>query len=205
MGTQAKISHDDKLREVVGEGTAKIVNRIVATYRQATPEQRADGANWYAEGEGIINSLAEQSGMSRKTVAAVISHLSPQTTWARNVWGATSLILTGKARGCLGANIDRALNAILASYLTGDALGTLNGPKTRRFALNLLGDRDAVTVDVWALRVALGKGADERVLGRVGVYDAIEHCYRLAAKRLGVDPTDVQATTWIVVRNGRKG
>ena len=45
----------------------------------------------------------------------------------------------------------------------------------------------------------------EKALSRVGVYDAIEHSYRLAAARLGVDPVTVQATTWIVARNGRKG
>jgi hypothetical protein len=61
-----------------------------------------------------------------------------------------------------------------------------------------------VTVDVWAVRVALGTRPDaEQCLTRVGVYDALEHCYRLAAQRAGVDPTTMQATTWIVARNGR--
>jgi hypothetical protein len=33
----------------------------------------------------------------------------------------------------------------------------------------------------------------------------VEHAYVLAGRRLGVDPVTVQATTWIVARNGRKG
>jgi hypothetical protein len=35
------------------------------------------------------------------------------------------------------------------------------------------------------------------------VYPAIEHAYRVAAERVGVDPTTMQATTWVVARNGR--
>ena len=73
-------------------------------------------------------------------------------------------------------------------------------PKTARFARNLLGDRTVVTVDVWALRVALGRHADENALKRAGVYAAIEHAYILAAARLGVDPVTVQATTWVAIR-----
>jgi hypothetical protein len=61
-----------------------------------------------------------------------------------------------------------------------------------------------VTVDVWAARVAFGPRDDaEQVLSRVGVYDAVERAYQIAAQRLGVDPVTVQATTWIVARGGR--
>jgi hypothetical protein len=54
------------------------------------------------------------------------------------------------------------------------------------------------------MRVALGTRDDaETILGRAGVYAAIEHCYRLAARRACVDAVTMQATTWIVARNGR--
>jgi hypothetical protein len=39
-----------------------------------------------------------------------------------------------------------------------------------------------------------------RMFARVGSYDALAHCYRLAAKRVGVSPAQIQAVTWVVVR-----
>jgi hypothetical protein len=197
------MSHTSILRNATGTTVRACADRIVATYLRATPDQIADGAAWYADGESIITALSAESGYSVEHVAAVVSHLSPRTTWSRNVYGATMLVTTGTAPTCIGANVDRARRA-----LESDApLDTFGGPKTRRFARNLLGDRTVVTVDVWAARVAFGDVVDnpEQALSRVGVYDAVEHAYVLAAARLGVDPVSVQATTWIVARNGRKG
>jgi hypothetical protein len=176
------------------------VRRILATWHRATPADVEAGATWYGDAGHHVDTLATLGGITREHAAAVISHLSPRTPWARNVAGAYALVTTGDAPGCLRANVARA-RAALAS----DApLETFGGPKTRRFARNVAGDRSAVTVDVWAVRVALGTRPDaEQCLTRVGVYDALEHCYRLAAQRAGVDPTTMQATTWIVARNGR--
>lgn len=197
------MSHTDTLRRVAGTSTRAMVDRIVAVYDRATDEDRANGAAWYGDGESIIDALSAESGYSREHVAAVVSHLSPRTTWSRNVYGATMLVTTGTAPTCIGSNVDRARRA-----LESDApLETFGGPKTRRFARNLLGDRSVVTVDVWAARIAFGSTVDnpESVLARAGVYDAVEHAYILAGRRLGVDPVTVQATTWVVIRNGRKG
>lgn len=197
------MSHTDTLRRATGTTVRACADRIVATYARATAADREAGASWYADGESIIADLSARTGYSREHVAAVVSHLSPRTTWSRNVYGATMLVTTGTAPTCIGSNVDRARRA-----LQSDApLDTFGGPKTRRFARNLLGDRTVVTVDVWAARVAFGDSVEnpEAALSRVGVYDAVEHAYVCAAARLGVDPVTVQATTWVVARNGRKG
>ena len=197
------MSHTTTLRRVANTSTRAMVDRIVRTYDRATEADREAGRDWYGDGEAIIANLADETGYTREHVAAVVSHLSPRTTWTRNVYGATMLVTTGTAPTCIGANVDRARKA-----LESDApLETFGGPKTRRFARNLLGDRSVVTVDVWAARVAFGDLPvdPEAALSRVGVYDAVEHAYILAGRRLGVDPVTVQATTWIVARNGRKG
>jgi hypothetical protein len=195
------MSPNTVLRTVAGTSTRATVDRIVRTYAMADEAARAAGREWYGASESIVDSLAARTGHSRETVAAVIAHLSPRTTWGRNVYGATMLLTEGIAPTCIGANVDRARKAMASP----DPLSTF-GPdahKTRRFAANLLGRRDVVTVDVWATRVALGDRASESTLSRVGVYDAIERAYVIAGARLGVDPVTVQATTWIVARNGR--
>jgi hypothetical protein len=69
--------------------------------------------------------------------------------------------------------------------------------KTLNFSRNISGCVNSVTVDVWAAKVV---GVTEAQLKLTGVYDAIAHCYRLAAKRAGIHPAQMQAICWIVVR-----
>ncbi|WP_043540967.1 DUF7178 family protein [Salinispora pacifica] len=197
-------SHDERLRGL-GTSVRACADRIVAVWDRASDSERDAGARWYDEAARVVDDLAAQTGRSREHVAAVVSHLSPRTTWARTVAGATALLMGGVPVACIGANVKRASCALESD----DPLGTLAGPKVRRFALNILGDRGAVTVDVWAVRVAFGgrfaRTDHERLVSRVGVYEALEHAYRTSARRARCDPATIQATSWIVARNGRSG
>jgi hypothetical protein len=194
------ITHNDVLRARASTSTRATVDRIVKTYALADDDQRAEGADWYGDASSLVDVLADVSGMTREQTAAMIAHLSPRCSWSRNVGAAWSLVTQGHAGGgILPANARRARVAMTST----DPLATLHGPKTSAFAANILGDRTRVTVDVWATRTALGtfdKRTTEITLRRVGVYDAIQHAFRLAAARLGVDPVTVQATVWIVER-----
>ena len=197
------MSHDTVSRSVFGVSHETIVKRILRTFDRATQSDVEQGARWYDEAGRLASDLAIESDWGTVTpahAAAVIAQRSPRTTWARNVATATALIYHGRdaARelGAIGSNIDRAIVALDSD----DPIATINGPKTNSFARNINGDREAVTVDVWAARVA---DLDETLLGRKGAYDAVAHAYRVAARRRGVDPATMQATTWIVARNGR--
>lgn len=197
------MSHDTTSRAVFGISHETIVKRILRTFDRASTSDIEQGARWYDEAGRLASDLAIESDWGTVTpqhAAAVIAQLSPRTTWSRNVSTATALIYHGveaaRALGAMSANVDRAVVA-LESF---DPIATINGPKTRSFAENINGDREAVTVDVWAARVA---DLDENLLGRKGAYDAVAHAYRVAARRRGVDPATMQATTWIVARNGR--
>jgi hypothetical protein len=83
---------------------------------------------------------------------------------------------------------------------------TLNGPKTSRFARNIMGDMDAATVDVWMMRAAYGErdvprssdGIPAAPTGRR--YLMIERAIRAAARRCGTTAAQLQAVTWILVR-----
>jgi hypothetical protein len=194
-----EFTHDQRLI-AAGHSVTEVVRRIRATFEQATPGQIEAGANWYDDASKLVDDLSTLSGRSRETCAAVIAHLSPRTTWARNVTGATLLLTQDYAPHCMPANVERGRRAIGSD----NPLGTVNGPKTRAFAANILGDTEAVTVDVWAGRVAFGPNADvESLLRKPGLYEAVAHCYRVAAAHDGVTPRTEQATTWIVARNGR--
>jgi hypothetical protein len=182
--------------------TETLTRRILRTFDRATASDLESGARWYDEAGSLASQLSDSAGYSREQVAAVIAHLSPRTSWDRNVASAVALVREGgvaaRELGAIGDNVDRAV----ASLDWEDPVASF-GPKahkTRSFYLNILGDREAVTVDVWAARVA---GVTEKELRRVGVYDQVAHAYRLAARRRGVDPSTMQAVTWVVARGGR--
>lgn len=192
------MSHDSVARTVFGVSLETITRRILATFDRATASDLESGARWYDEAGDLAASLASDAG-SLEHAATVIAHLSPRTPWARNVAGAVSLIRHGeKGNGTMDALYQRAVSSLdyedpFESFGSG-------APKTAAFARNIAGDREVVTVDVWALRVA---SLDETAIGRKGAYEAVAHAYRLAARRRGVDPATMQATTWVVARNGR--
>lgn len=206
MSVKLSRKPDDVLRRIGAGGTRATVDRIMKVWSARTDADVERGVRWYGEDSTAhLTALVKLGAPSREHAASVISHLSPRTTWSRNLAGAYAMVGDGfdaaREVGCIEANARRAESALHSD----DPLGTLNGPKTKRFAWNLLGIRTAVTVDVWAARIAFGDSIEdpELILSRVGVYEAVEHAYRLAARRAGVDPTTMQATTWIVARGGR--
>ena len=190
-------THNETMRRVFGVSLETVVRRILRVWDRASVSDVEAGARWYDEAGDLATSLGATVG--REHAAVIIAHLSPRTTWARNVASAVMLVEKGERYpGAIEALYDRAR----ASLDFEDPFESF-GPAARKtwsFAHNILGDREIVTVDVWACRVA---DLDETALGRKGAYDAVEHAYRLAARRRGVDPATMQATTWIVARNGR--
>jgi hypothetical protein len=162
-------------------------------YRQASEPDILAGKAWYAEAQSVARELSATGDISVTAAAAVIAHLSPRCPWERNISAARELVATGHTTG-LSANIAKAKKAMVAD----DPWSTFGkAPKTRAFASNILGDDNAVTVDVWAARIA---GISEQQLGLAGVYEAVAHSYRLAAKRAGITPAQMQAITWVVIR-----
>ncbi len=196
-------------RKGAGVSHRTMVKRILVWFDRATPAEVAAGAAWYGEAYRTADTMAAATGFPIDTVAAVISHLSPQTRWVANVNAAWSLLATDtRAPGMLTANYDRAMAAVHAE----DPLATF-GPraqKTAAFALAILGDHDSVVIDVWAARATLQGAryrfrdelADEnaRILKRAGVYAALVAAYRSAARSRGVTPCAMQAIVWTVIR-----
>lgn len=204
--------HDQVLREKAAVSLRSTTDRIHRVFSLATPVQIENGKHWYRHGNEIVRDLADKANISPERAAVVIAHLSPQTSWKRNVRGAIGLLLEGHAPHCIEANVSRAKVAIAAP----DPWMTFGfrALKTERFARNLLLNDEPVTVDVWALRVAFGVGWGDRwrtgddghlaeVIKRVGVYEAVERAYQLAANRVGLSPAATQAVCWIVARSGR--
>ena len=170
--------------------------RIDRAMSRATEDDILDGKVWYANAQALAIELSQGSDLDLLQAASVIAHLSPKVTWALNKRAAEDLVYRGvRTPGIMGAPFARATEASRAE----DPLATF-GPaakKTRSFALNIAGFDQEVTVDIWIARAV---GVTEKQLTHVGVYEGIAHQFRLAAKRYGITPMQIQAIVWIVTR-----
>ena len=180
----------------VGLTTETVVKRILRTLDKATNLNIFDGMHWYDEAKDLIGNLAYHSDYTTDQVACAMAHLSPRLRWNQNVAAVSLLVKKGVAPTyVMSGPAGRAMRALEAA----DPFATFGkkAKKTQSFARNVNGDSNAVTVDVWIARVV---GISESQLKLVGVYEAVAHAYRIAAKRRGFDPAVLQAITWIVVR-----
>lgn len=176
--------------------TEQVVKRIIRKLDNATYDQMFDGIHWYDQAKALVNRLADASFYTSDQIACAMAHLSPRLRWKQNVEAIIMLVKTGKLpKYIMSGPAKRARQALVAA----NPFATFGkkAKKTLSFARNINGDVDAVTVDTWIADVV---GVTEQQLKLVGVYEAIAHAYRVAAKRRGFDPAALQAITWIVQR-----
>ena len=164
---------DEVLQRQTGMTLQEVVQiGILSHWYKASEANREDGAQWYLINQQAIDEMAHGSGVSLDTAAAVVAHLSPRIHWSRNIIAAHSVLNGLPVTGIMTRSLAGAQAAIAAYQKGEDPLKTLRGPKIRNFAANLIGDQWAVTIDVWAGRVALGRREDlDKVMGRAGVYE----------------------------------
>lgn len=186
-----------------------MTRRILRHWRAASADELAEGLGWYARAGDLADALAAGAPITRAQACGVIAALSPRQQWAQNVAGAVALV-DALARGetvapVVGGLPDNRRKAWAILTTPGadplDYFDARTAPKTRAFYLNIMGDADAVTVDVWAARAAEGRRNDQGPTG--GRYDRIAAAYRAAAARVGHSPRDLQAAVWVHVRNAQ--
>lgn len=177
-----------------------MARHLLRTYREADDLMRAAGHAWYPHAYREAVRLADLAGCSVERAAGVIAALSPRAFWGLNLaWAARTLEASANGSQEAPRVSTRANRENAWRIATGASDLTALGPKTAVFARAILGDLEAVTVDVWAKRAALGDlTADASVsdLERVEMTRA----YRRAARILDVAPRDLQAVTWLAVR-----
>ena len=70
----------------------RMIHNIMACYRAADSVQVAEGLLWYSDAQKAAHNIAAKYGIAVYIVVAVISALSPNNKWARNVINADALI-----------------------------------------------------------------------------------------------------------------
>lgn len=183
------------------------VRNILKVYRRATPEDHANGLEWYDRAKRMAKKIAQDTGLDIKTVIGVMAALSPNNRWERNCrdthvmcafWRSGHDLSDFKV-SCYNKMKEKAWS-ILEDDLTDDddILTRLNGQKIRSFYSNIRGLTE-VTIDGHAYNIALGirQGltSDKTNMGKK-LYREMQSAYVKAAKRVGVKPHELQAITW---------
>ena len=187
-------------------------SHILATYNLATAAERVHGETWYPSALKVAKQLAKTYGVHEAEAAGVIAALSPRNNWERNLKDAESLIAAWVAGGAEAAlltkvctfngNKAKAVRILEAGVLTDrDVLAILSGPKLREFYSCIRGLAD-VCIDGHAYSIWTGGRVTLADVPRIGVKlrKEIKADYATAADQAGVDPSVMQATTWVVWR-----
>ena len=183
------------------------VKNILKVYRRATPEDIANGLEWYDRAKRYATIISNLSGVNLNTVVGVMAALSPNNRWERNVKDTERMVwawvkgedLSDFKVSCYNTMKQKAWS-ILEDNLTDDTdiLTRLNGQKIRSFYSNIRG-LDEVTIDGHAYNIALGirQGltSDKTNMGKK-LYREMQSAYVKAAKRVDVKPHELQAITW---------
>lgn len=207
--------------------TYPLTRNVTRTFRQATPEQREAGREWYARARRLAVELADSLPADHlhhgdvERAAAVIAVLSPRTSWRENInLARQAYAIAAEPWGWLVQRFElptmRGSVRKAARLLchTDPAETIVSGPKVTAFYRTIAdpSDRYAVVVDRHAYDVAVDRVSDddERTRNLAGKrYEAVCALYRNAARILSresgelITPAMVQATTWLVWRETR--
>lgn len=175
-----------------------IINRLNKYFDQASQEQVEQGLSWYNSAHEQAVVLAEEFNLPLMNVVGVISALSPNNKWERNLKDAglflTNPSLETKVCTFMGQR-KKALNILQASNLR-EIKAILNGRKTINFWRNIMfpDQVNDVTVDLWMYRAS-------KLDATVKNYSIIEDAVKQASLSRDVLPHEYQAIVWSVIRN----
>lgn len=177
------------------------VARVDGWLSAATAQDLANGLAWYDRARDEALRLAYVPGCgSVERAAGVIAALSPRCQWASNVTAAERMIAAAATRQPRPPAYGTLSNRRKAWRIARgeDPELVLSGPKVRAFYANIMGDVEAVTVDVWAAAAAEGGKTEQAPVRRR--YLLLAESFRRVAEQRGMHPRDVQAAVWTVYR-----
>jgi len=189
---------------------------IKKVFRLATQREIVDGQIWYTRARKECQAVADQFGMPLHIVVGVVSALSPNNKWERNVVNAVSLcdaFCNGDAVESVKVSTyntmrDKAWRILESNGDEDEVLTILNGPKIKSFFKCIMG-YDECCIDGHARNIAYNEriGLTSAALNiSPKEYVTLGDVYRKAAKQLTIEegynlkPYEVQAITWVAWR-----
>lgn len=142
----------------------------------------------------VYDDSGEDSDQLAYLFVDLLAATSPQTNIIRNtfltsqIFGFINDAILCKMPMKFEAHLNNVCRALLGL--------PLSGQKVTAFQANLLGDQNAVTVDVWMMRV-FNRDSDAPSAKE---YEDLTAATRRVAKKYGVAPAQMQAALWVGVK-----
>ena len=166
-------------------------------YHSTTLEQKYLGLSWYSTARSHAQYLANKHGISLAKAAGVISALSPNNKWERNLLDADLFIQFPSLATKVCTYTANRIKALKILAVDNDSLiiEILGGTKTKSFYHNILNEEsDMVTVDLWMYRAAELSMSNKN-------YKIISNAIIELAMYQGLKPYQVQAILWGGIRD----
>jgi hypothetical protein len=184
---------------------------IIAIYKLAKPSEIKHGLTWYVNANSDCKEIAEKLELPLHIVIGVVSALSPNNKWERNIINAEDLctaFINGQDMDSIKVSTYHKMKqkawSILQSMPSYDeTIDILNGKKIVSFFRNISGDETDITIDGHARNIYYN---DKQGLTtpntniKKNEYKDIQKAYARASKKLGIKAYELQAITWVAWR-----
>jgi hypothetical protein len=139
--------------------------------------------------------LKREFGEDADLFADVLAATSPRVSVKKNWRAARALYTAWLASGTIDPDLV-PMRTHLPNVVRAFNREPLSGPKVQRFAANLKGNFNVVTIDVWMCKHF---GVDQKSLTEK-LYRVLERRVRDCARKHGCTPCEYQAAAWTVTR-----
>lgn len=191
------------MKKLTNKQQNEITDKLLAIYSSATSDQIKEGYKWYFKANITARTIKSNLALkgidvSLSKIVGVISALSPNNKWHRNLQDAEMLLSNPlhDTKVCTYTLNKHKAFDIMGSNSENEIYSILGGLKTKSFYKNILNPSQSleVTIDLWMYRAAGLKQQDSN-------YKFIAKSVNEIAKKGNVLPHQVQATIWIVLRS----
>jgi len=184
---------------------------IIAIYKLANASEIKHGLTWYVNANTDCMRIANTLELPLHIVIGVVSALSPNNKWERNIVNAEDLcnaFINGQDMDSIKVSTYHKMKQkawyILETMPNYDETITiLNGKKIVSFFRNISGDETDITIDGHARNIYYndrqGLTTPNTNIRKLEYLD-IQKAYLRASKKLGIKAYELQAITWVTWR-----
>ncbi len=144
-----------------------------------------DGRYWYADAATEIRATAAALAIDPRELASLLALFSPRVQVRRSIDNALDYVKNAEFHHSV-------MRSTRAAVLHWENTGVIRGKKTEPFSRAVIGDGDAVVVDVWMCRAI---GIDHKKLNKSAYAECVKRI-RKAALLCDMTPAECQAAIW---------
>jgi len=184
---------------------------IIAIYKLANASEIKHGLTWYVNANTDCMRIANTLELPLHIVIGVVSALSPNNKWERNIVNAEDLcnaFINGQDMDSIKVSTyhkmkQKAWHILEKMPSYDETITILNGKKIVSFFRNISGDETDITIDGHARNIYYndrqGLTTPNTSIRKLEYLD-IQKAYLRASKKLGIKAYELQAITWVAWR-----